>query len=101
MGTKHEGLARGGIDADLYRGVGHGSEWINDARLADPVSKALCCGPIDCSVLAPGSVERVQGAYKVNTGWWKGYDPFFVAWDRACRSHPMGTTISVSALRMR
>jgi hypothetical protein len=63
---------------------GHGSEqWISDAKLVDPVSKAICCGPTDCSVLAPGSVERVQGGYKVNTGWWTGYDPFFVAWDRA------------------
>ena len=44
---------------------GHGSEqWINDAKLVDPVSKVFCCGPTDCSVLAPGSVERVQGGYK-------------------------------------
>jgi len=57
---------------------GHGSEqWINDAKLVDPVSKVFCCGPTDCSVLAPGSVERVQGGYKVNTGRWAGYDPFF------------------------
>jgi hypothetical protein len=41
-------------------------------------------------VLAPGSVERVQGGYKVNTGWWTGYDPFFVAWDRALPFSPDG-----------
>jgi len=70
---------------------GHGSEqWISDAKLVDPVSKAFCCGPTDCSVLAPGSVERVQGGYKVNTGWWTGYDPFFVAWDRALPFSPDG-----------
>jgi len=68
---------------------GHGSEqWISDAKLVDPVSKAFCCGPTDCSVLAPGSVERVQGGYKVNTGWWTGYDPFFVTWDRALPFSP-------------
>jgi hypothetical protein len=70
---------------------GHGSEqWISDAKLVDPVSKAICCGPSDCSVLAPGSVERVQGGYKVNTGWWTGHDPFFVAWDRALPFSPDG-----------
>ena len=70
---------------------GHGSEqWISDAKLVDPVSKAFCCGPTDCSVLAPGSVERVQGGYNVNTGWWTGYDPFFVAWDRALPFSPDG-----------
>ena len=68
---------------------GHGSEqWINDAKLVDPVSKAFCCGPTDCSVLAPGSVERVQGGYKVNAG--AGYDPFFVTWDRALPFSPDG-----------
>jgi hypothetical protein len=41
-------------------------------------------------VLAPGSVERVQGGYKVNTGWWKDYDPFFVAWARALPFSPDG-----------
>jgi hypothetical protein len=42
---------------------GHGSEqWINDAKLVDQVSKILCCGPTDCSVLAPGSVERGASA---------------------------------------
>ena len=47
---------------------GHGSEqWIKDA-----------------------SVERVRGGYKVNTGWWAGYDPFFVAWDRALPFSPDG-----------
>ena len=66
---------------------GHGSEqWINDAKLVDPVSKAICCGPTDCSVLAPGSVERVNGGYKVNTG----YDPIFVGWDRALPFSPDG-----------
>ena len=70
---------------------GHGSEqWISDAKLVDPVSKAFCCGPTDCSVLAPGSVERVQGGYKVNTGWWTGYDPFFIAWERALPFSPDG-----------
>ena len=70
---------------------GHGSEqWINDASLVDPVSKILCCGPTDCSALAPGSVERVQGGCKVNTGHWPGYDPFFVAWDRALPFSPDG-----------
>ena len=70
---------------------GHGSEqWISDAKLVDPVSKTFCCGPTDCAVLAPGSVERVQGGYKVNTGWWTGYDPFFVAWDRALPFSPDG-----------
>jgi len=70
---------------------GHGSEqWINDAKLVDPVTRALCCGPTDCNVLAPGSVERVQGGYKVSTGWWKGYDPFFVEWDRALPFSPDG-----------
>jgi hypothetical protein len=70
---------------------GHGSEqWINDASLVDPVSKILCCGPTDCSALAPGSVERVQGGYKVNTGRWPGYDPFFVEWDRALPFSPDG-----------
>ena len=70
---------------------GHGSEqWINNAKLVDPVSKGFCCGPTDCSVLAPGSVERVQGGYKVNTGWWPGYDPFFVEWDRALPFSPDG-----------
>src|SRR6516225_3030187 len=69
----------------------HGSEqWINDAKLVDPVSKAFCCGPTDCSALAPGSVERVQGGYKVNTGRWTGYDPFFVEWDRALPFSPDG-----------
>ena len=54
---------------------GHDSEqWINDEKLVDPVSKVICCGPTDCSVLAPGSVERVQGGYKVNTGKWPGID---------------------------
>src|SRR5215472_8922332 len=70
---------------------GHGNEqWISDAKLVDPVSKGLCCGPTDCSVLAPGSVEHVQGGYKVNTGRWTGYDPFFVAWDRALPLSPDG-----------
>ena len=70
---------------------GHGSEqWINDAKLVDPVSRVFCCGPTDCSVLAPGSVERVQGGYKVNTGRWAGYDPFFVEWDRALPFSPDG-----------
>jgi hypothetical protein len=65
---------------------GHGSEqWISDAKLVDPVTKALCCGPTDCSALAPGSVERVNGGYKVNTGAWPSYDPIFVGWDR----HPV------------
>jgi len=41
-------------------------------------------------VLAPGSVERVQGGYKVNTGWWPGYDPFFVEWERALPFSPDG-----------
>jgi hypothetical protein len=69
----------------------HGSEqWISDAKLVDPVSKALCCGPTDCSVLAPGSVERVQGGFKVNTGSWAGYDPFFIKWDRALPFSPDG-----------
>ena len=54
----------------------------------NPVSKAICCGPTDCSVLAPGSVERVQGGYKVNAG--AGYDPFFVTWDRALPFSPDG-----------
>ena len=68
----------------------HGSEqWIRDAKLIDPVSKAFCYGPTDCSALAPGSVERVQGGYKVNTGRWEGYDPFFVAWERALPFSPM------------
>ena len=68
---------------------GHDSEqWINDAKLVDPVSKVLCCGPTDCSVLAPDSVERVQGGYNVNTGRWSGYDPFFVEWDRALPFSP-------------
>jgi len=67
---------------------GHGSEqWINDEKLVDPVSKAFCCGPSDCSVLAPGSVERVQGGYKVNTGW-AGF--FFVESDRALPFSPDG-----------
>jgi len=70
---------------------GHGSEqWINDAKLVDPVSKTLCGGPLDCNLLAPGSVERVQGGYKVNTGWWRGYDPFFVEWNRALPFSPDG-----------
>src|SRR5215469_3242786 len=64
--------------------LGHGSEqWINAAKLVDPVSKLFCCGTTDCSVLAAGSVERAAGGYKVNTGRWTGYDPFFVEWDRA------------------
>jgi hypothetical protein len=47
---------------------GHGSEqWINDAKLVDPVSRMLCCGPIDCSALAPGSVER---EYRPVPGLW-------------------------------
>jgi hypothetical protein len=41
-------------------------------------------------VLAPGSVERVQGGYKVNTGRWPGYDPFFVEWDRSLPFSPDG-----------
>jgi hypothetical protein len=70
---------------------GHGSEqWIKDGKLVDPVSKAFCCGPIDCSELPPGSVERVQGGYKVNTGRWTGYDPFFVEWFRALPFSPDG-----------
>jgi len=70
---------------------GHGSEqWINNAKLTDPVSKALCCGPIDCSALAPGSVEQVQGEYNLNTGRWTGYDPFFVECDRALSFSPDG-----------
>ena len=70
---------------------GHGSEqWINDAKLVDPVSKALCCGPSDCTALAVGSVERVQGGYKVNTGSWPGYDPLFVKWDHALPFSPDG-----------
>jgi hypothetical protein len=56
--------------------------------LVDPVSKVFCCGPTDCSVLAPGSVERVQGGYKVNIGGWAGYEPFFVEWDRALPFSP-------------
>jgi hypothetical protein len=69
---------------------GHGSEqWINDAKLVDPVSKALCCGPSDCTALAVGSVERVLGGYKVNTCSSNGIT--------RCHSHPMATTISVSA----
>jgi hypothetical protein len=69
---------------------GHDSEqWISDGKLVDPVSKAFCCGPTDCSVLAPGSVERVQGGYKVNTGWWPA-DPVFVAWERALPLSPDG-----------
>ena len=76
---------------------GHGSEqWIRDAKLVDPVTKGFCCGPTDCSVLALGSVERVQGGYKVNTGWWKGYDPSSSHGIVLYRSHLMGTTISVS-----
>jgi hypothetical protein len=66
---------------------GHGSEqWISDAKLVDPVSKAFCCGPTDCSVLAPGSVERVQGGYKVNVG----ADPLFIEWQRALPFSPDG-----------
>jgi len=69
----------------------HGSEqWIRDAKLVDPVSKIFCCGPDDCGVLAPGSVERVQGGYKVNTGRWAGYDPFFVKWECALPFSPDG-----------
>jgi hypothetical protein len=69
---------------------GHGSEqWISDAKLVDPISKALCCGPTDCRVLAPGSVERVQGGYKVNIGW-PGYDPLFIEWDHALPFSPDG-----------
>jgi hypothetical protein len=70
---------------------GHGSEqWINDAKLVDPVSKTLCCGPSDCTALAAGSVERVQGGYKVNTGSWPGHDPLFVKWDHALPFSPDG-----------
>jgi hypothetical protein len=70
---------------------GHDSEqWINDAKLHDPVSKTFCCGPTDCSVLAPGSVERVQGGYKVNIGGRAGNEPFFVEWDRALPLSPDG-----------
>ena len=70
---------------------GHGSEqWISDSKLVDPVSRAFCCGPTDCSALAPGSVERVQGGYKVSTGSWAGYDPFFVEWDHALPLSPDG-----------
>jgi len=70
---------------------GHGSEqWISDAKLVDPVSRSLCCGPSDCGVLAPGSVERVEGGYKVNTGGWPGFDPFFVEWRRALPFSPDG-----------
>jgi hypothetical protein len=75
---------------------GHDSEqWINDAKLVDPVSQLFCCGPTDCSVLAPGSVERVQGGYKVIIGGWAGNDPFFVgwvfvSWDRALPFSPDG-----------
>ena len=70
---------------------GHGSEqWISDAKLVDPVTKALCCGPTDRSALAPGSVERVNGGYKVNTGAWPSYDPIFVGWDRALPFSPDG-----------
>ena len=56
----------------------HGSEqWINDAKLVDPVSKEFCCGPTDCSALTPGSVERVSGA-------------IFVGWDHALPFSPDG-----------
>ena len=66
---------------------GNGSEqWISDAKLVDPVSKAFCCGPTDCSVLAPAFVERVQGGYKVKMG----HDPFFVEWDCALPFSPDG-----------
>jgi hypothetical protein len=69
----------------------HGSEqWINDAKLVDPATKQLCCGPTDCTVLAPGAVERVQGGYKVNTGWFPDYDPLFIEWDRALPFSPDG-----------
>jgi hypothetical protein len=68
----------------------HGSEqWISDAKLVDPVSKVFCCGPADCTVLAPGSVERVEGGYRVNTGKWSA-DPFFVEWNRALPFSPDG-----------
>jgi hypothetical protein len=30
----------------------------------------------------------VQGGYKVNTGWWTVYDPFFVAWNHALPFSP-------------
>jgi hypothetical protein len=41
---KDEGLARGDIDVDRTEVFGHGSEeWINDAKLVDPVSKGFCC----------------------------------------------------------
>jgi hypothetical protein len=80
----------------------HGSEqWISDAKLVDPVSKAFCCGPTDCSVLAPGSVERVKGGYKVNTGKWAGYDPFFVEWDHALPLSPDGNYHSLYHVRHR
>jgi hypothetical protein len=66
----------------------HGSEqWINDAKLVDPVTKGFCCGPTDCTVLAPGSVERVEGGYKVNASRWSA-DPFFVEWNRALPFSP-------------
>jgi hypothetical protein len=33
---------------------GHGSEqWINDAKLVDPVSRVFCCGPIMAAAAIP------------------------------------------------
>jgi len=90
-GGKHADLFAVALTLICTAVFGDGSEqWISDAKLVDPVSKAICCGPTDCSVLAPGSVERVQGGYKVNTGWWTGYDPFFVKSDRALPFSPDG-----------
>jgi hypothetical protein len=53
-----------------------------------PISARLFL-EIDIGKLLPGA-ERVQGGYKVNTGRWAGYDPFFVEWDRALPFSPDG-----------
>ncbi len=52
----------------LVVGIAHAhdsEQWIADKKLADPVSRSFCCGPVDCQALDDGDVKEVAGGFAV------------------------------------
>ena len=67
----------------------HDSEqWIADGHMVDPVSKAWCCGPIDCAPLASSEVKEVPGGYEINQG--PDFPPEFIPESRTLPFSPDG-----------